>query len=345
MAQTRCPLQRPDAAPQPRTSAPVGSSRAITSVGLAALLLTGCSTLDAINPFSGPSRPSAATATTQASPAQPAATGQPIPNLGTVPPRPQVAPLAERQAAVQGLVADRQRAEYTDEVFVRGPTPGPSQSVPAPVAAPQRAPASGVVAQPMPAAPPAPPAEPPSAPEGLVARPLGPPAGTTPRGQPMPEPPAPPPSPVGRGSDGGPPLPPPGQIQQALSGQAPAAEEPRLAALIYWQPNTRALTAGDRAVLRQVVDAWRRSGLDIRVVGHSAQRVQTFDPVRRLSLQLELSTQWAELVAQELIRLGADRRRLTVEALGAAAPQFVETSPAGEAGNRRVEIFFSPRTQ
>jgi flagellar motor protein MotB len=156
----------------------------------------------------------------------------------------------------------------------------------------------------------------------------------------MPEPIAPPSVPRAPG----PILPPPGEIGRAL-GAAPAApEEPRLAALIYWQPTARALSADDRSVLRQVAEAQRRSGLDIRVVGHSSARVATLDPVRRLSQQLELSSTWADRVVAELARLGVDRRRIAADAAGAGQPQYQETSPAGEAGNRRVEVFLVPRT-
>ena len=50
-----------------------------------------------------------------------------------------------------------------------------------------------------------------------------------------------------------------------------------------------------------------------------------------------VSKRRADAVAQELRRQGAGR--IEISAVGDAQPVFAEARPAGEAGNRRVEIY------
>ena len=47
----------------------------------------------------------------------------------------------------------------------------------------------------------------------------------------------------------------------------------------------------------------------------------------------------AKAVERELLRMGVEPSVLTVSAVSDQEPLFVEVMPAGEAGNRRVEIF------
>ena len=46
----------------------------------------------------------------------------------------------------------------------------------------------------------------------------------------------------------------------------------------------------------------------------------------------------AQAVASEFLRLGVPPAALIVDAVGDTQPRFLEAMPAGEAGNRRVEI-------
>ena len=47
----------------------------------------------------------------------------------------------------------------------------------------------------------------------------------------------------------------------------------------------------------------------------------------------------ANAVANELMRKGVSASDLVIEAVGDRAPEYYESMPAGEAGNRRAEIF------
>ncbi len=110
------------------------------------------------------------------------------PNLGSVPARPPAPPRADREGVARVLTADRQNAQYTDDVFRRTPEAPPPP--PAPAAPPP----------PVASAPPAPP---PPAPVAAVPTPPAPPPPSPTASAPLP-PPAPPPAAVAQA-----PLPPP----------------------------------------------------------------------------------------------------------------------------------------
>ena len=52
-----------------------------------------------------------------------------------------------------------------------------------------------------------------------------------------------------------------------------------------------------------------------------------------------ISVDRAQAVADELMRLGVAPSALTIDAVGDSQPRFGEAMPAGQAGNRRVEIY------
>ena len=56
-------------------------------------------------------------------------------------------------------------------------------------------------------------------------------------------------------------------------------------------------------------------------------------------LNFNISVDRADAVARELIRLGAERDDLVVDAISDSKPMYFEFMPTGEAGNRRAEIY------
>lgn len=110
-------------------------------------------------------------------------------------------------------------------------------------------------------------------------------------------------------------------------------------AVIYFADGATNPTASDLAVLREVADLYRRQGGRLRVVGHSSQRSSTMDPVKRQLGYLDESSKRADAVARALAKLGVPGSQIGVEAAGASQPLYDEGTTAGEAGNRRVEIF------
>jgi flagellar motor protein MotB len=71
------------------------------------------------------------------------------------------------------------------------------------------------------------------------------------------------------------------------------------------------------------------------VVGHANGQA----PKERGKRSLDISVARAQNVARELIRLGAPPASVATEALGDSRPIFDESTPAGAAENRRVEIY------
>lgn len=77
----------------------------------------------------------------------------------------------------------------------------------------------------------------------------------------------------------------------------------------------------------------------VRVVGHASSRTGDLGVGDHLLANFRVSMKRANAVANELIRAGVDPSRVVVEAKGDAVPVYYESMPAGEAGNRRTEIF------
>jgi outer membrane protein OmpA-like peptidoglycan-associated protein len=132
---------------------------------------------------------------------KPLSADEPYPNLADVPGRPARPPAIDRDKIAQSLVADRENAQYTEDVLRRAPdappplastspAPAPVPSAP-PAVAPLPAPAP-VASAPLPPVPSAPPAPVASAPPALV--PSAPPAPVA--SVPPPPPPSPPAAPV-----------------------------------------------------------------------------------------------------------------------------------------------------
>ena len=94
-----------------------------------------------------------------------------------------------------------------------------------------------------------------------------------------------------------------------------------------------------RAEIRKVADQYKASGGVIRVVGHASSRTKNMSVAEHNLVNFRISLDRAQAVAGELARLGVPTEAIFVEARGAADPAFFESMPAGEAGNRRTEIF------
>jgi outer membrane protein OmpA-like peptidoglycan-associated protein len=109
--------------------------------------------------------------------------------------------------------------------------------------------------------------------------------------------------------------------------------------VVTFHHSSSSLSAEARNQIHQVVDAYKENGGKIRVVGHASQRTGDMALDDHLRINFRISANRAGAVASELMRLGVDPSALTIDAVGDAQPQFLESMPAGEAGNRRVEIF------
>ena len=116
-------------------------------------------------------------------------------------------------------------------------------------------------------------------------------------------------------------------------------EAPTHVADIYFPEGSSDLDAQDQAVLRAVAELESRRGGRLRVVGHSSYGQTGEAALDRSLSNFQISLARANSVAEALMRLGVTRDRLLVEARSDSQPAYRETSEAGAAANRRVEIF------
>ncbi|MFH1804645.1 MAG: OmpA family protein [Pseudomonadota bacterium] len=100
-----------------------------------------------------------------------------------------------------------------------------------------------------------------------------------------------------------------------------------------------ALSANDESVLRQVAQSWQQNGGILRVIGHASMRTGNMDRDRHIEVNRQVSERRASVVVDRLIALSVNTDAIFVGALGSMEPRYYEGVPAGEAGNRRVEIF------
>jgi outer membrane protein OmpA-like peptidoglycan-associated protein len=127
----------------------------------------------------------------------------------------------------------------------------------------------------------------------------------------------------------------PAPVQTAL-----ASPRGQPAGVIYFYNGSASLSAKDRAVLRNIARLQRQNGAVIQVVGHASMHTRNTDLQRQAMVNQNLSVVRASAVARTLRQFGVSSGRIQTAAAGAQQPVYVESMPNGEAGNRRVEIYF-----
>ncbi|MEC7516430.1 MAG: OmpA family protein [Pseudomonadota bacterium] len=246
-----------------------------------------------------------------------------FPALKKAPPPRAVTSGAERDKIVKGLVADRKNARHlasggkeTRSNLWPNKKLATSATAPAVTKAPAPKVSAPKAAAPKAAAP-APQATP--APKSVAATPA---ASLAPKPQLRPS---------------------TGTEASAAASETPQFRLPASAAnqsvVVHFANGSSRLSANDRADVAKIAKLVREKGARVRVVGHASRRTRDMDPVRHMLVNFEMSVKRANAVAAELARRGVDRDVISVEARGASEPLFLEVMPAGEAGNRRAEIF------
>ena len=276
----------------------------------AVLVVSGCAVPDSLNPLdwfgddtAAPEDAVAADVRERAEATAEAAEDAPFPALSSVPERPTgLAAPSVRQRVVEGLIADRENARYTDDAprvaGERRPEPLGSDSV---AVSPAGGPGDTRTAAVDVAPPPVPPR--PGAADGGSSA-----ANNQVAARSLPAPPAP----------------------------TPAAGLGEPLATIQFAVNSTNLDQRDIDILRQVADISAQSGAAVRVIGHASGGANT--PAAQQANQ-DVSVARARAVANALIALGVPRQRLTFEGRSDLVPLFDEGTAAGAAGNRRAEVY------
>jgi flagellar motor protein MotB len=83
----------------------------------------------------------------------------------------------------------------------------------------------------------------------------------------------------------------------------------------------------------------REAGGLVRIIGHASARTETSDLLRQKIGNLRMSLARANAVAAALVGMGVEADRIQVAGAGDTELVYDESSPAGEAGNRRAEIY------
>ena len=117
----------------------------------------------------------------------------------------------------------------------------------------------------------------------------------------------------------------------------------QLVAILQFAEASSELNEQDREVLGVVLALQQESGGRLHLVGYSDSPVKADDPVEQRTAGLYLSLERAAAVASTLVGLGADQDSLLVEASSTAQPGFGEPASAdaanSQADSRIVEIF------
>ena len=110
-------------------------------------------------------------------------------------------------------------------------------------------------------------------------------------------------------------------------------------ASIYFADGSTVVQRADKSILGQIADAQKQSGGILEIVGHASGRANTFDAARRSAINYEVSLRRAKSVGAALVGLGVPPSRLRMDGVGDSKLVYSEFTRAGEAANRRVEVF------
>jgi outer membrane protein OmpA-like peptidoglycan-associated protein len=111
------------------------------------------------------------------------------------------------------------------------------------------------------------------------------------------------------------------------------------AGVIRFSNGSARLSGADQGVIRELVPLIRDYNATVEIVGHASSRTRNMDPFEHKLVNFEMSLQRANAVAEALINAGAPSERISVLAVGDSQPLSSEAMPAGEAENRRAEIY------
>lgn len=111
--------------------------------------------------------------------------------------------------------------------------------------------------------------------------------------------------------------------------------------LVYFGIGSTALGGADRQVLRQIADLQRAYGGVVRIVGHASSRTENMPMDQHRKTNSDVAAARAKAVAEQLVRYGVRPLFVQIAGVSDTQPLYPEFMPAGEAANRRAEIYLS----
>ncbi|NIY74662.1 OmpA family protein [Thalassospira sp. HF15] len=125
---------------------------------------------------------------------------------------------------------------------------------------------------------------------------------------------------------------------RSIDQAGPAVNEIQIAQIQFGHGSTK-LGGADYNVLEQVAATWQQTSGFIRVIGHASMRTGNMSLEQHMAVNRRVSEGRASAVVSRLLALGVNPNAIFVGADGSTDPRYYEGVPAGEAGNRRVEIY------
>jgi outer membrane protein OmpA-like peptidoglycan-associated protein len=129
-----------------------------------------------------------------------------------------------------------------------------------------------------------------------------------------------------------------------VQGYAPSGSIPgvgQAVGYIYFGNGSSRLSTEDRQVLQQVAQLQRIQGGVLRIIGHASARTGNMDALEQQGVNHDVSMERATVVARALVEYGVQPILVQVAAAGDDQTLYAESTPAGEAGNRRAEVYLS----
>jgi outer membrane protein OmpA-like peptidoglycan-associated protein len=129
-----------------------------------------------------------------------------------------------------------------------------------------------------------------------------------------------------------------------IQGYAPSGNIPgvgQAVGYVYFGNGSSRLSAADRQVLQQVAQLQRIQGGVLRIIGHASARTGNMEALDQQAVNRDVSMERATAVARALVEYGVQPILVQVAAAGDDQTLYAESTPAGEAGNRRAEVYLS----
>jgi outer membrane protein OmpA-like peptidoglycan-associated protein len=129
-----------------------------------------------------------------------------------------------------------------------------------------------------------------------------------------------------------------------VQGYSPSGSIPgvgQAVGYVYFNNGSSRLSAADRQVLQQVAQLQRIQGGVLRIIGHASARTGNMEALDQQQVNHDVSMERATVVARALVEYGVQPILVQVAAAGDDQTLYAESTPAGEAGNRRAEVYLS----
>lgn len=129
--------------------------------------------------------------------------------------------------------------------------------------------------------------------------------------------------------------------QSESGAQLTATPGGRPVGLVYFGIGSTTLGGADRQVLRQIADLQRAYGGVVRIVGHASSRTENMPMDQHRKTNTDVAAARAKAVAEQLVRYGVRPLFVQIAGVSDTQPLYPEFMPAGEAANRRAEVYLS----